>query len=138
MYLQLTEDFDTRGTWPWHHSDDNGKYQIQLQTGCPFYVHTQIQDQNTGMMIQNSGYFDRHINSELQEQLEQASPEELKMNFKCQMGSQKTTVPPLHDVLAPSVSSLAQPDIGRIDKKGTVGQFRRCLHTRRPKYQQLF
>ena len=55
------------------------------------------------------------------------------MNLK----AQKTILLSLHYVLVPSVSSLAQPDIGRSDKKGKVDRFRRYLHIRRPKYHQL-
>lgn len=55
------------------------------------------------------------------------------MNLK----AQKTILLSLHYVLVPSVSSLAQPDIGRSDKEGKVGRFRRYLHIRRPKYHQL-
>ena len=56
------------------------------------------------------------------------------------VGSQKTIVPSLRDVLAPSVSSLAQPDIGRSDKKSMLGRFHHCrgLYTRRPKYPSRF
>jgi hypothetical protein len=84
-----------------------------------------------------NGCIDTHTAPKLQALSETQPMTKDKEHLK-RRRSRKSTVPPLRDVLSPSLSSLVLPKIGRSDTKDTVAGSRHFVGIRRPNHLKPF